>query len=150
VAEEFEKVEPGKIWRERVLWMAVALVGSYVFTTWNQLLESFWSRGALVDSFDLIPVLVLIGSIILIRRNRLPIQNPCPIWKLACGLLVILTLTVVVAYIRGQHLPGNNLAEVGYNIGLILSWLSNAVWPAVLVLVVLLTHKRNRKAYKNA
>src|SRR5580692_2085773 len=46
VAEEFEKVEPGKIWRERVLWMAVALVGSYVFTTWNQLLESFWSRGA--------------------------------------------------------------------------------------------------------
>jgi hypothetical protein len=150
LAEEFQKAEPGKIWRERVFWMAIALVGSYVFMTWKDLLETWWNESAWVEAFYLIPLFVLIGSIILIRRNRLPVENPRSIRKLACGLLVVLIATVVTAYFRGRNLPSGDLITAGYNIGLVLSWLGNAVWPAILVLIVLLTQKRNRKTYKSA
>jgi magnesium-transporting ATPase (P-type) len=150
LAEEFEKAEPGRVWQERFFWMAVALVGSYLFVTWKDLLATWVNQSAWVEAFYFIPAIVLIGSIVMVRRNRLPIRSHLPIWKMACGLLVILAATVLTAYFRGRNLPSDNLISAGYDIGLVLSWLGNAVWPAVVVLIVLFTQIRNRKACKPA
>ena len=89
----------------------------------------------------------------MIRHGRIPnpnhFENISP-WKVAGGLFVILTATVLTAYFRGRHLPGNDMISIGYNIGMVLSWLGNAVWPTAMVLILLLTLKRNRKTPKRA
>ena len=160
LGEEFVKANPASVWRERVFWMTVSLVGSYLFVTWKDLLSTWLNPDSYgwTELFYLIPLLVLIGAVVMIRRERVP--NPKHLeniaaWKLACGLFVILAMTVLTAYFRGQHLPSHgdglgSLLVTGYNIGMVLSWLGNAVWPAVMVLILLLTLKRNRKTPKRA
>jgi hypothetical protein len=151
LGEEFVKADPAAIWRERVFWMSISLVGSYVFMTWKDLLAGWMNQSSWIEFFYLIPLFALIASVIMIRRGRIPscLENISS-WKLACGLLATLTITVLTAYFRGRNLPGNDLITVGYNIGMVLSWLGNAVWPSVMVLILLLTLKRNRKIPKHA
>jgi hypothetical protein len=150
LAEEFVKADPAKVWRERVFWMALSLVGSYVFMTWKDLLAS-WLNGEnynWIECFYLIPLLVLIVSVVVIRRGRIAHTNlieNISSWKLACGLFAVLAATVLSAYFRSRHLPGSDLANIGYNIGMTLSWFGNAVWPLVAVLILLLTLKQKRK-----
>jgi hypothetical protein len=156
LGEEFEKADPTKIWRERVFWMAISLVGSYVFMTWRDLLASWLNHSSWMEGFYLIPLFVLIGSVFMIRGGRIP--NPKRIenissWKLAGGLFVILIATVLTAYFRARNLPSggdgiSSLITVGYNIGMALSWLCNAIWPAVMVLILILTLKRKQKPLK--
>ena len=59
LAEEFVKADPAKVWRERFYWMAVALVGSYVFMTWKDLLATWLNQNnyGWVESLYLIPVI---------------------------------------------------------------------------------------------
>jgi hypothetical protein len=150
LAEEFVKTSPTEVWRMRVLWMAIGLVGSYVFMTWKDLLATwldqdnyFWT-----EWLYLIPLLALILAVAMLRRGRLAggkhLEAVSP-WKLACGLFAVLAATVTMAYVRGRHLPGDNMLSVGYNIGMVLSWYANAVWPFVTVLILLLTLKSERK-----
>jgi len=160
LGEEFVKANPAAVWLERVFWMTISLVGSYVFMTWKDLLASWLNPNSYgwTELFYLIPLFVLIGSVIMIRRGRIP--NPSCLeniasWKLACGLFVILTGTVLTAYFRSRNLPsgGDGIGGfliIGYNIGMVLSWYANAVWPLVTVLILLLTLKRNRKTPKRA
>ncbi|HAO77849.1 MAG TPA: hypothetical protein DCQ92_02515 [Verrucomicrobia subdivision 3 bacterium] len=151
LGEEFVKTDPANVWRERVLWMAISLVGSYVFMTWKDLLAGWMNQSSWTEFFYLIPLFVFIASVVMIRRGRIPnyLENISS-WKLACGLFAILTITVLTAYFRDRNLPGNDLITAGYNISMVLSWLGNAVWPAVMVLILLLTLKRNRKTPKRA
>ncbi|HEY2329803.1 MAG TPA: permease prefix domain 1-containing protein [Verrucomicrobiae bacterium] len=161
LAEEFVKADPAKVWRERFYWMAVALVGSYVFMTWKDLLATWLNPNnyGWVESFYLIPVLFLIGSVVVIRRGKIPavlslVENASPFsWKPAAMMFLILLTTVLSAYFRGRHLPSSGdgfgaMLTIGYNIGLVLSWLSNAWPPAVLVLILLFTTTRKTKAPK--
>ena len=147
LAEEFVKADPAGIWRGRVFWMAVSLVGSYVFMTWKDLMATWLNDNinAWVECFYLIPLLVLIVSVVMIRRGRIPnttrLENISS-WKLACGLFAVLAATVLSAYFRSRHLPGNDMINVGYNIAMILSWYGNAVWPLAAVLILLLTLKK--------
>jgi hypothetical protein len=156
LVEEFVKANPTAIWRERVFWMAVSLVGSYGFTTWKDLLATWMNQSSWLEFFYLIPLFVLIGSVVMTRRGRIPSPNQLEnisSWKLACGMFVVLTATVLTAYFRGRNLPSGgdgSLLTMGYNIGMVLSWLGNAVWPSVMVLILLLTLKRNRKTPKRA
>ncbi|HTX22905.1 MAG TPA: permease prefix domain 1-containing protein, partial [Candidatus Aquilonibacter sp.] len=155
LGEEFVKANPTAVWRERVFWMTISLVGSYIFMTWKDLLATWlvWTQ-----LFYLIPLFVLIGAVIMIRRGRVPNPNHfenIAAWKCAGGLFAILTATVLTAFFRGRHLPANNIFlpandmfNAGYNLRLWLSWLGNAIWPTVMVLVLLLTLKRNRKTHK--
>ena len=155
LGEEFVKANPASVWRERVFWMTVSLVGSYLFVTWKDLLSTWLNPDSYgwTELFYLIPLLVLIGAVVMIRRERVPNPNHfenITRWKVAGALFVILTATILTAYFRGRHLPGNDMINIGYNIGMVLSWLGNAVWPAVMVLILLLTLKRNRKTPKRA
>ena len=158
LGREFAKADPAAAWRERAVWMAIGLVGSYLFMTWKDLLATWlnpYSYGW-TECFYLIPLFVLIASVVMIRRGRLP--NPgflesAASWKLICGLIGILGVTVLTAYFRSRNLPSGGegigaLLTVGYNIGMVTSWFANAVWPAVMVLILLLTFKRNRKLPK--
>jgi hypothetical protein len=160
LGEEFVKANPAAVWRERLFWMTISLVGSYGFMTWKDLLATWLNpnNSGWIEIFYLIPLLVLIGAVVMIRRGRVPnpnqLDNIAP-WKLACGLFVILITTVLTAYFRGRHLPSSgdgigSLLTMGYNLGMVLSWLGNAVWPSVLVLILLLTLQRNRKTPKHA
>jgi hypothetical protein len=158
LGQEFVKADPAGVWRERLFWMTISLVGSCVFMTWKDLLGTWLnpSSYAWTACFYLIPLFVLIGSVVMIRRGRVP--NPSYLesmasWKLVCGLFVILTVTVLTAYFRSRNLPSGGkgigaLFVVGYNVGMVSSWLGNAVWPAVMVLTLLLTLRRNRKGVK--
>ena len=160
IAEEFVKADPAKVWRERFYWMAVALVGSYAFMTWKDLLATWLNPNnyGWVESFYLIPVLFLIGSVVVIRRGKIPavlsrIENTSPFsWRPAAAMFLILLATVVSAYFRGRNLPSGGdmggMITMGYNIGLVLSWLGNAWPPAILVLILLFTTKRKTKAPK--
>jgi hypothetical protein len=160
LGEEFVKANPAAVWRERMFWMAISLVGSYVFVTWKDLLATWLNPNSYgwTELFYLIPLFVLIGAVIMIRRGRVPNPNHfenVAAWKFAGGLFAILTATILTAYFRGGHLPSSGdgiggLITAGYNLGMVLSWLGNAVWPAVMVLILLLTLKRNRKTPKRA
>jgi hypothetical protein len=159
IGEEFVKANPTAVWRARVFWMAISLVGSYVFTTWKDFFASWLNpnRYGWTELFYLIPLFVLIGSVIMIRRGRVPNPNQLETissWKLAGGLFIILTGTVLTAYFRSRNLPSGEgvggFFTIGFNIGMVLSWYGNAVWPAVMVLILLLTLKRNRKTPKRA
>jgi len=155
LGEEFAKTDPTVVWRGRVFWMTISLVGSYVFMTWKDLLTTWLNptSNGWTDFIYLIPLLVLIGAVIMIRRGRVPnpnhFKNITP-WIAAGGLFFILTATVLTAFFRGRHLPSNDMLNAGYNLGMVLSWLGNAVWPAVMVLILLLTSERNRKTPKLA
>jgi hypothetical protein len=145
--DEFKKSDPARFWNERIFWMATSLVGSYVFMIWKDLLASWLNQSNWLECFYLIPLFALIGSVVIIRRGLTPkyLENISS-WKLACGLFVILTITILAAYFRGRNLPGNDLITAGYNIGMVWSWLGNGVWPTAMVLILFLTLKRNRKA----
>ena len=151
LGEEFAKADPAKVWRERVFWMAISLVGSYVFVTWKDLLASWLNESIWLKFFYLIPLLVLIGSVVVVRRGLIPntsgLENMAS-WKLGCGLFAILTVTVLTAYFSTRNLPASDALHIGYMIGMIMSWFNNAVWPAVIVLILLFTLKRNRKTPK--
>jgi hypothetical protein len=155
MGEEFVKANPTAVWRERMFWMAISLVGSYVFMTWKDLLAS-WRNPNSADWTELsylIPLFVLIGSVIMIRRGRVPNPNQLETissWKLAGGLFVVLIATVLMACFRLRNLPGNDMLNIGYNICMVASWFGNAVWPLVMVLILLLTLKRNQKTPKRA
>src|SRR5207302_2935466 len=41
LGQEFAKADPAGVWRERVFWMTISLVGSYVFMTWKDLLATW-------------------------------------------------------------------------------------------------------------
>jgi len=154
--EEFAKANPSAIWRERLYWMTLSLVGSYLFMTWKDLLGTWVNpkRFGWVEIGYLIPIAVLIASVVIIRRGKIPSPvRPGRVasWKLLSGMLAILIATVVTAYYRGQSLAedGNgdaSLMGVGLAIGMLLSWLGNAVWPTVMVLILLFTQKRNEKS----
>jgi hypothetical protein len=158
LGQEFEKADPAAVWRERASWMAISLVGNYVFMTWKDLLATWLNPNQYgwTEFFYLIPLFVLIGSVVMIRRGRVP--NPSHIesmasWKVICGLVVILTVTVLTAFFRSRNLPSGGdgigaFLTAGYNIGMVLSWFGNAVWPVVMVLVLLLTLRRNLKMPK--
>jgi hypothetical protein len=162
LGEEFVKADPAKIWRERVFWMAVALVGSYVFMTWKDLLATWINPNnyGWVESLYLIPVLFLIGSVVVIRRGKIPavlnhVENASPFsWKPAATMFLILLATVSSAYFRSRNLPSGDgmggIIIIGYNIGMVMSWLGNAWPPAISVLILLFTLKRNRKTLKCA
>ena len=158
LAEEFVKADPAKVWRERFYWMAVALVGSYVFMTWKDLVATWLNQNhySWVESLYLIPVLFLICSVAVIRWGKIPaflnrFENTSPFsWKPAVTMLLILLATVSSAYVRGRNLPSGGdgmggMITVGYNIGLVLSWFGNAWPPATLVLILLFTAKRKTK-----
>jgi hypothetical protein len=155
LAEEFVKANPAAAWRERVFWMTISLVGAYVFMTWKDLLATWLNESSYIwiECFYLIPVLVLITSVVMIRHGRVPNSNcieNISSWKLTCGLLAILAATVLSAYLRSRHLPGNDMINIGYNIGMTLAWFGNAVWPLVMVLILLLTLKQKQKAPNRA
>lgn len=150
LGEEFRKADPAQVWRERVSWMAIGLVGSYVFMTWKDLMTTWLNQNnyAWTEFVYLIPLLLIIVSVVMIRRGRIPWTNRMEnisSWKSACGLLAVLAATVLSAYFRSRHLPGNDMINIGYNIGLVLSWYANAVWPLAAVLILLLTLKRKQK-----
>ena len=153
LAEEFVKANPAMVWRERVFWMAISLVGSYVFMTWKDLLASWLKQSSWIECFYLLPLFVLIVSVIMIRRGRIVDPNyleKVSSGKLAGGLFAILSATVLTAYFRGRNLPSGgdgfgSFLTIGYNIGMVMSWMGNAVWPAVMVLILLLTLRQNRK-----
>ncbi len=158
LGEEFVKANPEIVWRERFFWMAISLVGSYVFMTWKDLLASWLNPSSYswVELFYLIPLFALIVSVAMIRRGRVPNPNHfenTATWKLACGLFAILAVTILTAFFRGRNLPsgGGDVGSffvIGYNICMTLSWFANAVWPLVMVLILLLTLKRNHKTPK--
>jgi hypothetical protein len=160
LGQEFVKADPAAVWCERAFWMAISLVGSYMFMTWKDLLATWLNPNSYrwTECFYLIPLFVLIGSVVMIRRGRVP--NPSHLesmasWKLICGLVVILTVTVLTAYCRSRNLPSGGegigaFVTAGYNIDMVSSWFGNAVWPAAMVLVLLLTLRRNRKMPKRA
>ena len=160
LGEEFVKADPAKVWRERVFWMAISLVGSYIFMIWKDLLATWLNPNSYgwTECFYLIPLFVLIGAVTMIRRGRVPNPNHfenIASWKLACGLFAILAATVLTAYFRSRNLPSGgdgigSFLTIGYNIGMVLSWFGNAVWPAVMVLILFLTLKLNRKTPKRA
>jgi hypothetical protein len=155
LAAEFAQVDPATIWRERLAWMTISLVVSYVFMTWKDILATWLNPTSYgwIELVYLIPLIVLIGLVVMIRRGRVP--NPGYLESMASrkttwGLFAVLTVTVLAAYFRGNNLPSGDdgiggLLTLGYNIGLVFSWMSNAVWPSVMVLMLLLTLKRNRK-----
>jgi hypothetical protein len=154
LGEEFVKANPTAVWRERVFWMAISLVGSYVFMTWKDLLASWLNpSSSWIEFFYLIPLCVLIGSVIMVRRGSIPNPNQLEniaSWKLACGMFVVLAATVLTACFRCRNLPGNDMLNIGYNICMVASWFGNAVWPLVMVLILLLTLKQNQKTPKRA
>ena len=126
--------------------MAISLVGSYVSMTWKDLLATWLtpSSSGWTECFYLIPLMVLLGSVVMIRRGHAPnpscLANPAS-WKLICGLFVVLAGTVLTAYFRSQNVPSGGegiggFMTIGYNIGMVLSWFGNAVWPATMVLVL--------------
>lgn len=155
LGQEFVKADPAAVWRERVFWMTISLVGSYVFMTWKDLLSTWLNPSSYgwIECFYLIPLFVLIGSVVMIRRGRVPSSSyleSMASWKLDCGLFAILTVTVLTAYFRSRNLSSGGegsggFLTTGFNIGMVLSWFGNAVWPAAMVLVLLLTLRRNRK-----
>ncbi|MDB6067246.1 MAG: hypothetical protein JWR26_3454 [Pedosphaera sp.] len=160
LGQEFAKADPAAVWRERVFWMTISLVGSYVFMTWKDLLATWLNPSSYgwTECVYLIPLFVLIGSVVMIRRGRIPNSGyleSMASWRLVCGLFVILTVTVLTAYLRSRNLPSGGegiggMMTMGYNMGMVLSWFGNAVWPAAMVLVLLLTLRRNRKMPKRA
>jgi len=158
LGQEFMKADLAAVWRERAFWMAVSLVGSYLFMTWKDLLSTWLNPdhyGWTLYAY-LIPLALLIGSVVMIRREHLPNPNClAESGKFVGGLFVVLTVTVLTAYWRSRNLPSGGegvgaFFTIGYNIGMVSSWFGNAVWPAMMVLVLLLTLKRNRKIPKQA
>jgi hypothetical protein len=131
IGEEFVKANPTAIWRGRIFWMAISLVGSYVFMTWKDLLASWLNPNSYgwTELFYLIPLFMLIGSVIMIRGY---VPNPNQLetissWKLAGGLFAILTGTVLTAYFRSRNLPSDgdgigSFLTIGYKLGMVLSW----------------------------
>ena len=142
LAEEFKKVNPGSVWPERAFWMAVALVGSYAFKTWSDLLAiriPVWFFGGLIA-----PPVVLLVAAMIIRRDPASRNDPSTL-KPALGMLGVLIATFFAAGIGSRHLPGNNMVSVGYYIGVVMSWIGNAAFPVAVLLFVLLTQKRAQK-----
>jgi hypothetical protein len=151
LAEEFVKENPSEVWRERIFWMALALVGSYAFRTWADFLMTWVNQPSQKNVYFIslaVPLAVLIWAIIVIRRRSILVQNHYSFWRPACGLLVVLMATFLAAYFRARSLPGDNMVAVGYDIGLVMSWVGNAVWPVATVLAVLLTQEWKRKLSK--
>lgn len=158
IAEEFMKANPLAVWRERVFWMTISLVGSYVFMTWKDFLWSWFNQSDWVQCLFLIPVMMIIGTIVAVRRGRVPDPSSFEAmasWKIAGGLFAILAITVLTAYWRGHNLPsgGEGIGAfmiIGANIALVTSWFSNAVWPLVMVLILASTLKRKARTPKRA
>lgn len=153
LALEFTKASPAELWRQRVLWMAIALVGSYVFMTWKDLLASWVNQADWIAFLYLLPLLVLIASVVMIRRGRLPCPNrieQVASWKAACSLLAILAVTLASALVQSRYVRSDNMISIGYNIGMIVSWFANAVWPVMMVLILLFTLRRNHPRAKHA
>src|ERR1041384_230711 len=116
LGEEFVKTNPAAVWHERVFWMTISLVGSYVFMTWKDLLASWLNHSSWLEFVNLIPLFVLVGAVVAIRRGLIP--NPRNLetmaaWKLGCGLLGILTLTVLAAYFTTRNLGPNDALNIG-------------------------------------
>ncbi len=140
IGQEFMKADPAAVWRERAFWMAVSLVGSYLFMTWKDLFSTWLNPsnyGWTLYAY-LIPVVLLIGSVVMIRRGRVPNPNCLAAsWKFVGGLFVILTMTVLTAYWRSRNLPPGgegfgSFVTIGYNMGDngVLVVCQCAVWPA--------------------
>ena len=142
LAEEFKKVNPGNVWPERAFWMALALVGSYAFKTWSDLLTT-WIPNWFFVALALPPVVLLVAAIII---RRVPAsQNDRSTLKPALGLLGVFLATAVAACFGSRHLGANDMVSVGYYIGVVTSWIGNAACPVAVLLFVLVTQKRPRK-----
>jgi len=155
LGQEFIKADPAAAWRERIFWMAISLVGSYLFMTWKDLLSTWLNPGSYgwTDLFYLLPILVLIAAAVMIRRGSVPspgVPERTASWRWVCGLAVILAATIFTAYYRSRNLPSGGegagaFLTIGYNISMVSSWFGNAAWPTAMVLVLLLTLRRSRK-----
>ena len=146
LADEFKKVNPGSVWPERAFWMAVALVGSYAFKIWSDLLAFRVPEWFFVALFG--PMVVLLVAGIIIRRAPAS-QNGHSMLIPALGLLGVLIATFFAAGIGSRHLPGNDMVSVGLYVGLVTSWVGNAAFPVAVLLFVLVTQKqsgRNRES----
>lgn len=150
---EFLKASPLNLWSDRVFWMALTLVGSYLFMTWKDLLTTWSVSSTWIDCLYLIPLLTWVGSAVMFRYELLPQLNypeKNRNTKRAGVLLILLVTTLLAAYCRSRHLPsdGNgigNLVNVGYHIRMVTSWFSDAIWPMTLVLILFFTSKRKPK-----
>ena len=148
LAAEFKKVNPGSVWPERAFWMAFALVGSYAFRTWSDLLTTWmqnWFSSLFLVALAVPPAVLLVAAIIIRRRNPAS-QNDHSMLKPALGLLGVLIATFLAANFGSRHLPSDGMISVGYNIGLVTSWIGNAACPVAVLLFVLVTQKRTQKA----
>src|SRR5476651_897679 len=63
LVEEFVKADPAGIWRERVFWMTIGVVGSFIFTTSQDILSVRLQSSNLLAYFYLIPFFILVGTI---------------------------------------------------------------------------------------
>ena len=147
LAEEFKKVNPGSVWPERAFWMAVALVGSYAFRTWSDLLTTWmpnWFPSLFLVALAVPPAALLMAAIIIRQRNSAS-PNDHSMLMPAIGLLGVLIITVAAACFGSRHFPGNDMVSVGYYIGVVTSWIGNAACPVAVLLFVLLTQKRAQK-----
>lgn len=161
ISEEFMKVDPAGIWRERVFWMTIGVVGSFIFTTSQDILSVRLQSSNWLEYFYLIPFFILVGTILMLRRkyapgflSRLEImskQNRFRDWVLCA----VFFFTVLIAYLGCRHLSTGgdgfgSLIQAGVIIGKFDSWISSAAWPAIMVLILLLTPPQNQKTPKRA
>jgi hypothetical protein len=159
LVEEFVKADPAGIWRERIFWMTIGVVGSFIFTTSQDILSVRLQSSNWLEYFYLIPFFILVGTILMLRRkyapgflSRLEImsrQNRFRDWVLCAGF----SFTVLTAYLGCRHLSAGgdgfgSLIQAGVIIGKFDSWISSAAWPAIMVLILLLTPPQNRKTPK--
>ena len=161
LGEEFVKADSVAVWRERVFWMTIGVVGSFVFTTSQDILSVRLLSSNWLGWFYLIPFFLLVGAVLMIRRRSAPSfsgrfenlsgRNHFRDWVLCA----VFSITVLIAYLGSRHLSTSgdgfgSLIQAGVIIGKFDSWISSAVWPAIMVLVLLLTPARNRKNPKRA
>jgi hypothetical protein len=145
--EEFVKTNPERVWRERVFWMTLSLVGSYVFTVWEMLIASWSNQSSWSKYFYLVPLFALVCAIVMFRRGLFPnYRKNVSRRKLGYMLFAALIVTFLAPYFWLKIFPPSDFRYLGLGV----SWLSNAIWPMVMILVLLLAFKREGKVLKRS
>jgi hypothetical protein len=167
LGEEFVKADPAKVWRERILWIAVGTVGCYELTTGQDVLSNLLDpfgrhTGAwLYLGLFVVPCLTLVGLTLMVRYNRVSrplnyfgstIESPK---FLASVLSVVLFLTILFAYFSAGRIgkSANDMFSIGAMIEMGQTWVFSAAWPAMMILIVFLMPRvppQNRKTPKLA
>ncbi len=154
IADEFVKAEPSRVWRERVYWMAVGVLGGHVLlaafglgmnTVTNLLARSGFSinRWVGIGLVSLVAYCALAWFALRLAQGRIlkPIQlllnRLTSDRRLAWGLCIVVLLLTASGLTSMWFYAHSNPAALGAGrIDIWLSVLLNTAWPALMAFLV--------------